>query len=73
MRKSLDKSMAVINKYGPKACFIGRLLPGARTFVSLVAGIFKVSFKDFLIYSSFGIAIWNFVLIFLGYFFSNIA
>lgn len=73
MRKSLDKSMAVTEKYGAKACFIGRLLPGARTFVSLVAGIFKVSFKDFVIYSSFGIAIWNFVLIFLGYFFSNIA
>lgn len=73
MRKSLDKSMSVTQKYGPKACFIGRLFPGARTFVSLVAGIFKVTFRDFIIYSSLGIAIWNFVLIFLGYFFSNLA
>lgn len=71
MKKTIDKAMRMIEKYGNKACFIGRILPGARTFVSLVSGIFKISLKDFLIYSSLGIAVWNFNLTILGYLVAN--
>lgn len=67
MKKAIDKAMMIIDKYGNKACFIGRILPGARTFVSLASGIFKVSFKDFIIYSSLGIGVWNLTLTLLGF------
>lgn len=66
-QKALKKALDLGERYGAKACFIGRILPGARTFVSLISGVFKVKFKDYFIYSSLGIIIWNFVLIFLGY------
>lgn len=68
MRKALRKAMYFSDKYGAKACFIGRIVPGARTFVSLTSGIFQIKFKDFFIYSSVGIGIWNFIFIFIGYF-----
>lgn len=66
-QKPLKKSLDLGEKYGSKACLIGRIIPGARTFVSLMAGVFKIKFKDYLIYSSLGIAIWDFTLIFLAY------
>ena len=66
-QKALRKAKEKSEKYGAKICFIGRVIPSVRTFISLMAGIFQVKFKDYVIYSSIGILIWNFVLILLGY------
>ncbi len=54
-------------KYGSAAVFFGRLLPVIRTFISLPAGIAKMNFKKFFLYSLVGMIPWNFILIFLGY------
>lgn len=67
-QNSLKKAREVAEKYGAKMCLIGRIIPTVRTFISLMAGIFKVRFKDYVIYSSLGILIWTLVLISLGYF-----
>lgn len=67
IRKSLDKAQKISEKYGNKVCLIGRIIPGARTVVSLLAGTFEVRVYDFVIYSLMGISIWNFMLILLGY------
>lgn len=67
MRKSLNKAQMLSNKYGNGICMIGRLIPGVRTIISLLAGTFKVRFDVFLIFSTLGIFIWNFILIYVGY------
>ncbi len=67
-QKSLTKAKEVAEQYGAKMCLIGRMIPTVRTFISLMSGIFKVKFKDYIIYSSIGILVWNLVLISLGYF-----
>lgn len=67
VRKSLDKAQVLSDKYGNGVCFIGRLIPGVRTVISLIAGTFKISPAVFIIYSALGISIWNLVLIYVGY------
>lgn len=54
-------------KYGVSAVFFGRLLPVIRTFISLPAGIAKMDFKKFFIFSLIGMIPWNAMLIYLGF------
>ena len=67
LQKVFDKAMNMSNKYGTKICLFGRLTPSIRSWISLVAGIFKVKLRDFLLYSSIGIFIWDILLILVGY------
>lgn len=67
MRKSLDKANELALKYGTKACCVGRIIPGVRTVISLIAGTFQVKFIPFVGYSALGIMIWDGILILIGY------
>ncbi len=53
-------------RYGGKAVFIARLLPIVRTFISLPAGIARMDFKKFSIYSFVGSVPWCFALAYAG-------
>ena len=53
-------------KFGKLSTFIGRLLPIVRTFISIPAGIGKVPFGSFVIYTFAGSAIWSYLLAWLG-------
>ena len=67
IRKSLDKTQEMSEKHGNKVCLIGRLMPGARTVVTLLTATFGINIKSFILYSLGGITIWNFILILIGY------
>jgi membrane protein DedA with SNARE-associated domain len=54
-------------KYGDKATFIARLLPVIRTVISLPAGIAKMNFKKFVLYSFVGSVPWTALLAYIGY------
>ncbi len=54
-------------KYGDKATFIARLLPVIRTVISLPAGIGKMKFKKFTLYSFVGSVPWTAMLAYIGY------
>ena len=66
-RKSVDKVTMYCEKFGNKGLFICRLLPVARTLVSLTSGILRDGIVSFILYSVPGIAIWNAVTIMSGY------
>lgn len=66
-KEKIAKSDAVFEKYGDKIVFFSRLLPIIRTFISLPAGIAKMDFTKFVIYTSLGSAIWSIVLGYVGY------
>ncbi|MEI7621568.1 MAG: DedA family protein [Candidatus Moraniibacteriota bacterium] len=53
-------------KYGSSAIFFSRLLPVVRTFISLPAGIAKMNFSKFVIYSFVGSLPWCYFLAYLG-------
>jgi membrane protein DedA with SNARE-associated domain len=65
-RKHLEITERWFQKYGNRTSFVGRLLPGIRTYVSLPAGIGKANFKNFVIYSFLGSLIWNVLLTYIG-------
>lgn len=71
-RKSLDKATTLSEQYGSYMCFIGRIIPTVRTFISLMSGVFKIPFRTFVLFSSGGILIWNFITLLIGYFLSNL-
>ena len=63
----LDKADVWFEKHGQVTVFFTRMMPGVRTFISLPAGIAKMPFVKFLIYSVAGSVIWNAALAYLGY------
>lgn len=66
-KEKIAKSDAVFNKYGEKIIFFSRLLPIIRTFISLPAGISRMNFPKFIIYTVLGSAIWSAFLGYLGF------
>ncbi len=53
-------------KYGQVTVFFSRLLPVARTFISLPAGIARMDFKKFCVYTLAGCLPWSFILAYAG-------
>lgn len=65
--KDLMKTESWFSKKGEKTIFIGRLIPVVRHLISIPAGIGKMNFKKFCIYTISGALIWNSFLAYLGY------
>lgn len=65
--KDIDKSKKWFYKYGGLAVFLGRIIPGVRTFVSVPAGLNSMPLVPFLFYSTIGSALWVAFLTFAGY------
>ncbi len=62
----VDAAKSWFTRHGRAAVFLGRLMPGVRTFVSLPAGFSKMPAIPFLLYSAMGTAIWTTVLAYAG-------
>lgn len=66
-RHDLDLADRWFNKHGSWAIFASRLLPVVRTFISLPAGIARMHFVKFLIYTFLGSFPWSVGLAYGGY------
>ena len=62
----LDIADRWFEKYGEWTVFIGRFLPIIRTFISFPAGIARMNFTKFIIYSFLGSIPWTLALAFFG-------
>lgn len=56
---------------GEVTVFLSRMLPAVRTFISLPAGIARMDLPKFCIYSFLGSLPWNFLLVYLGFLFTD--
>lgn len=65
-RHDLDLADRWFSRYGEVVVFFGRLLPVVRTFISFPAGIARMNFSRFVIYSFLGSLPWTIVLAFIG-------
>jgi membrane protein DedA with SNARE-associated domain len=65
--RDLDRSEDWFDHHGAAAILVGRLVPVIRSFVSVPAGLRRMPVLRFTIYTTIGSAIWNGVLIFLGW------
>lgn len=62
----IDRAEIWWEKHGEAATFFSRLLPVLRTFISLPAGIAKMPFKKFTLYTFLGVIPWTVALTYLG-------
>jgi membrane protein DedA with SNARE-associated domain len=62
----LDRANRLFMNHGSKIILIGRMLPAIRTVISLPAGLAKMNFKKFSIYTLIGSIPWNLMLIYIG-------
>lgn len=71
-QEKIEKSEKYFNDHGVIATLTGRLLPGIRQVISVPAGLAKMKFWKFLLYTTIGAGIWNCVLAALGWYLHSI-
>lgn len=66
-KKYIDEKLEYLRSKGHIGVFISRLIPVARTIIAIPAGLLKMNFFKYTVYSAMGIFIWNTTLISAGY------
>lgn len=64
---ALDRTCEIFNRYGNLATFVCRLLPAIRQLISIPAGIARMPFGPFTLYTALGAGIWTAVLALTGF------
>ncbi|MDD5144715.1 MAG: DedA family protein [Candidatus Pacebacteria bacterium] len=64
--EEINRAQEWFAKYGSASIFFSRLLPVVRTFISFPAGIARMNFGKFLIYTFLGCLPWAFILTYAG-------
>jgi len=62
----VDKTFGWFERHGRSAVFLGRMVPIVRSFISVPAGVVRMPFGQFLLFTAAGSLIWNAVLVSLG-------
>ncbi len=67
-QEDLQKGFDAFEKYGGGIVFFGRLIPIVRTVISFPAGVAKMNFLQFSIYTLVGAGIWSSILASAGFY-----
>jgi membrane protein DedA with SNARE-associated domain len=67
-REKVEKAEAYFDNHGKSSTFIGRLVPGIRHLISIPAGLAKMDFKQFILFTAIGSTMWHTILAALSYF-----
>ncbi len=65
--EDFDKAEAFFTKWGGLAVLLGRCVPLVRSFISIPAGIEKMNFWKFTLYTTIGSGVWNAIWVGLGF------
>jgi len=63
----VDRAHVWFEHHGDAAVFVSRLLPVVRTFISVPAGVARMNFAKFTLYTVLGCLPWTFALAWVGY------
>lgn len=66
-REKVEKAERYFNDHGKISTFVGRLIPGIRQLISIPAGLSKMPFGPFLLFTFLGALVWNSILAVIGY------
>ncbi len=69
--KKLERVETWFEKYGDKAVFLGRMIPVMREMISVPAGLLKMKFPKFILYTFAGSLVWAAATILAGYYFGE--
>ncbi|MCI1946034.1 MAG: DedA family protein [Clostridium luticellarii] len=67
----ISKTVKWFEKHGKKAILFGRCIPIIRSLISIPAGMAKINFFLFLLYTAIGSTVWNVLLVSIGAFMGN--
>ncbi len=65
--EALDRACEIFNRYGNLATFVCRLLPAIRQLISIPAGIARMPFGPFTLYTTLGAGVWTAILAATGF------
>lgn len=68
----VEKSELYFYNHGMAATITGRLIPGIRHLISIPAGLAKMKFGWFLLYTTLGAGLWNVILAAMGWYLHTI-
>lgn len=71
-KEYVDKTHAFFEKYGARAIILARFVPIVRTFITAVAGIGRMNFREYFIFSTIGAVLWAGIVTVAGYFLGDI-
>lgn len=71
-KTKVEKAEQYFDKKGALSTFIGRLIPGIRQLISIPAGLARMNFNKFTIFTTLGALIWNIALAAVGYLLTTI-
>jgi len=69
--EKVEKAEVYFDKHGAISTFLGRLIPAIRQLISIPAGLARMNFGTFALFTVLGAGIWNTVLAGLGYWLST--
>jgi len=67
-REKMERAEQYFDHRGAVATLLGRLLPGVRHLISIPAGLSKMHYGRFVLYTAIGSALWNATLTVLGWY-----
>lgn len=67
-QQKVEKSEKFFSDHGVTATLVGRVLPGIRQLISIPAGLAKMNFGKFIIYTTIGAGLWNSILATMGWY-----
>ena len=70
--EKIEKSEAYFNNHGMVATITGRLIPGIRHLISIPAGLAKMHYWKFMLYTTIGAGAWNCILATMGWYLHTI-
>ena len=70
-QQKVEKSERYFDDHGMVATITGRLIPGIRHLISIPAGLAKMNYWKFLLYTTLGASVWNCILAALGWWFHS--
>jgi len=68
----VDRTRTFFDKYGSRAIVVARFVPLVRTFITAIAGVARMDYRTFVIFSAIGGLIWAGGVLLLGYFLGTI-
>jgi membrane-associated protein len=69
----VEKTRIFLDRYGSRALILARFVPIVRTFVTLVAGVSRMSFRHFITYTAIGGVLWAVGVTLLGFYLGKIS
>ena len=70
-QEKVEKSERYFDRHGVAATLTGRLIPGIRHLISLPAGLARMNYGKFVLYTAIGAGVWHSILAALGWYLAS--